>query len=124
MPDDRHIQIGGDAADNTVITGDRNNVFIFQATRLLELDHPPAPPAIGPNPYQGLAAFTEKEADRFFGREILTHKLWEVFHTLHELPPGQPPSLRLLPILGPSGCGKSSLARAGLLPALARQPLP
>src|SRR5262249_11572733 len=38
--------------------------------------------------------------------------------------PGQPPPLRLLPILGPSGCGKSSLARAGLLPGLARQPLP
>ncbi len=31
---------------------------------------------------------------------------------------------RLLPILGPSGSGKSSLARAGLIPQLARTPLP
>ena len=30
----------------------------------------------------------------------------------------------MLPILGPSGCGKSSLARAGLIPELARRPLP
>ncbi len=29
-----------------------------------------------------------------------------------------------MPILGPSGCGKSSLARAGLIPELARRPLP
>jgi hypothetical protein len=32
--------------------------------------------------------------------------------------------LRLLPVIGPSGCGKSSLVRAGLLPELARRPLP
>jgi WD40 repeat protein len=32
--------------------------------------------------------------------------------------------LRLLPILGPSGSGKSSLACAGLIPELARRPLP
>ena len=75
MSDDRHIRIGGDAAGNTVITGD-GNVVIIQTTHLLELDHPPAAPSIGPNPYQGLAAFTEKEADRFFGRETLTQKLW------------------------------------------------
>ena len=43
MPDDRHIQIGGDAAGNTVITGD-GNVVIIQTTRLLELDDPPASP--------------------------------------------------------------------------------
>ena len=30
----------------------------------------------------------------------------------------------MLPVLGPSGCGKSSLARAGLIPELARRPLP
>ncbi len=30
----------------------------------------------------------------------------------------------MLLILGPSGCGKSSLARAGLIPELARRPLP
>ena len=30
----------------------------------------------------------------------------------------------MLPIYGPSGSGKSSLARAGLIPALAQRPLP
>jgi hypothetical protein len=32
--------------------------------------------------------------------------------------------VRVLPIYGPSGSGKSSLARAGLIPALAKRPLP
>ncbi|MGE3537070.1 MAG: ATP-binding protein [Candidatus Tectimicrobiota bacterium] len=123
MADDRHIQISGDAAGNTVITGD-GNVVIIQTTRVLAQEHRPASSAIGPNPYQGLAAFTEKEADRFCGRETLTQKLWEVFRALHEPSPGSSAPLRLLPILGPSGCGKSSLVRAGLLPALARQVLP
>lgn len=124
MVDDRHIQIGGDADGNIVITGDSNvvNVVILQTSRRLEPE--PVAPAIGPNPYQGLSAFTEKDADRFFGREKLTRHLWTVFRDLHEPQPGKPPPLRLLPILGPSGSGKSSVARAGLIPELAHQPLP
>lgn len=122
MPDDRHIQIGKDAAGNTFITGD-GNVVVVQTTRRIEMAPAPQASSLGPNPYQGLAAFTELEADRFFGRERLTQQLWERFRTLHEASPGQPLPVRLLPILGPSGCGKSSLARAGLLPALARRPL-
>jgi hypothetical protein len=43
-----------------------------------------------------------------------------VFRTLHE----DVSQIRLLPILGPSGSGKSSLARAGLIPELARRSLP
>ena len=78
MSDDRHIQIGGDAAGNTVITGD-GNVVIIQPPVCSNWTIPLPAPSIGPNPYQGLAAFTEKEADRFFGRETLTQKLWEVF---------------------------------------------
>lgn len=123
MGDDRHIQIGGDADGNVVITG-RDNVVILQTTRLLDPERPAAPPALGPNPYLGLTAFTETEADRFFGREELTQHLWRVFRDLHEAEPGQPPPLRLLPILGPSGSGKSSLARAGLIAELARRSLP
>jgi hypothetical protein len=68
--------------------------------------------------------FTEREADRFFGRELLTQRLWDVFRALHDSPPGGPAPMRLLPILGPSGSGKSSLASAGLNPELARRPLP
>ena len=91
---------------------------------LRELAQQLTDPDFGPNPYQGLSAFTEKEADRFFGREQLTEDLWKVFRSLHNPHLGERSALRLLPILGPSGSGKSSVARAGLIPELARQPLP
>ena len=59
------------------------------------------------HPYPGLAAFTEADAEHFFGRES------EVEVLLRKL--GRP---RLLGIVGPSGAGKSSLLGAGLIPAL------
>ena len=65
-------------------------------------------------------AFDEEDADRYFGREAQIERLWNVFRALHE----DVSQIRLLPILGPSGSGKSSLARAGLIPELARRPLP
>jgi hypothetical protein len=76
--------------------------------------------AIGPNPYKGLLAFHETDGDRFFGREPQIKELWEKFRGLHE----EESTTRLLTIYGPSGSGKSSLARAGLIPELARRPLP
>jgi WD40 repeat protein len=79
--------------------------------------------AIGPNPYKGLLAFHETDGDRFFGRDPQIKGkdgLWEKFRTLHE----DESATRLLTIYGPSGSGKSSLARAGLIPELAREPLP
>jgi WD40 repeat protein len=75
---------------------------------------------IGPNPYKGLLAFHETDGDRFFGREPQIEALWEKFRGLHEAES----TARLLTIYGPSGSGKSSLARAGLIPELARRPLP
>lgn len=70
-----------------------------------ELDILPPPDS----PYRGLAAFTEVDADLFFGRDDditrLTDKL-----LLH----------RAVVVTGPSGVGKSSLVQAGLLPALRR----
>jgi WD40 repeat protein len=77
-------------------------------------------PQIGANPYKGLLAFQETDGDRFFGRDLQINELWEKFRSLHE----QESAARLLTIYGPSGSGKSSLARAGLIPELARQPLP
>ena len=75
---------------------------------------------IGSNPYKGLMAFQETDGDRFFGREKQIAALWEKFRSLHETEG----AIRVLPIYGPSGSGKSSLARAGLIPELARRPLP
>lgn len=77
------------------------------------------PSDLGENPYQGLKAFREADGDRFFGRDDEIQKLLERFQRLHDLPN----TVRVLPIYGPSGSGKSSLARAGLIPALGKQPL-
>jgi hypothetical protein len=59
-------------------------------------------------PYRSLDAFTEADANIFFGRERVTTKLLE---SLKRNP-------RFLAVLGPSGSGKSSVVQAGLIPAL------
>jgi hypothetical protein len=78
------------------------------------------PSDIDPNPYKGLMAFQETDGDLFFGREKQIGALWEKLRSLHETES----AIRVLPIYGPSGSGKSSLARAGLIPELARHPIP
>jgi serine/threonine protein kinase len=61
------------------------------------------------NPFAGLSAFQEADADRFFGRDR------DVVHIVTELR-----SRPLVAVVGPSGTGKSSLVRAGVIPALKR----
>ncbi len=58
------------------------------------------------SPYPGLAAFTEEDAEFFFGREAEVAALWRKITTR-----------RLLAVIGPSGVGKSSFLRAGVIPA-------
>jgi len=53
------------------------------------------------NPYKGLQAFGESDADDFFGREALVERL------LAAIAEGQ----RLVALVGPSGSGKSSVSR-------------
>ncbi len=65
-------------------------------------------------PYRGLAAFTEADAEHFFGRRRL---LATLLTALREQP-------RVLALFGPSGSGKSSLVQAGLLPSLRGGALP
>ena len=65
---------------------------------------------IPPNPYQGLSAFGEEDADFFFGQENLVINLVEVTHK-------QP----LVAVVGPSGSGKSSVVFAGLIPQLRKE---
>ncbi len=65
-------------------------------------------------PYLGLAAFGEADAEFFFGRRR------EVERLLASL--GREP--RFLAVLGPSGSGKSSVVQAGLIPQLRRGGLP
>ncbi len=59
------------------------------------------------NPYRGLAAFAEPDADRFFGRDHLVDTVVARM--------GREPGVLLV---GPSGCGKSSVVAAGVLPRL------
>lgn len=68
----------------------------------------PALPTIeGPNPFRGLYAFAESDAEVFFGRE---HLVEDLVSDLAAHP--------FLAVVGPSGSGKSSVVRAGLLPRL------
>ena len=82
-----------------------------QTPVLLKKDHfsiiQPLFDVIPPNPYLGLAAFTEVDAAFFFGREIFVNGLKEAVKF-------QP----LVGVIGPSGSGKSSVVYAGLIPKL------
>ncbi len=69
------------------------------------------------NPYRGLRAFTEADADNFFGRETLVQELLSQMSDGSDLE-------RFVAVVGPSGSGKSSLVKAGLLPVLRRGGLP
>ncbi len=62
-------------------------------------------PIIGPNPFKGLAPFSEVDAELFFGRSAIVDELDGVLRRRG-----------LAALIGPSGSGKSSVMRAGLLP--------
>lgn len=67
-------------------------------------------------PYPGLEAFTEEDADVFFGREQ------EIESLVQRLPPvASDRAHRFVAVVGPSGSGKSSLVQAGVVPRLARE---
>lgn len=68
------------------------------------------PPTPGEPPYKGLAYFTEKDADIYYGRETLSQQITTRLNQLH-----------FLALIGASGSGKSSLLRAGLIPQLRAQ---
>ncbi|MBI5294798.1 MAG: protein kinase [Chloroflexi bacterium] len=69
------------------------------------------------NPFKGLRAFSEADAENFFGRETLVQQLLSRLGEGGDLK-------RFLAVIGPSGSGKSSVVRAGLIPALRRGGLP
>jgi WD40 repeat protein/diadenosine tetraphosphatase ApaH/serine/threonine PP2A family protein phosphatase len=124
LGNNRSISIQESAIGSTLISGNGNQVTIYQyqtdCKDVTAQAESPASTSLGANPYKGLLAFQETDGDRYFGREVEINTLWEKLRSLYE----SESSLRLLPIYGPSGSGKSSLARAGLIPELARRPLP
>ncbi len=81
------------------------------------VERPTAEVGRAANPYRGLESFTEADADRFFGRGLLTELLIE---RMSEDGDGS----RLLAVVGASGSGKSSMVRAGLIPAIRRGAVP
>ena len=120
--ENRSIQIYESAIGSAIVSGDGNTVYVIHETSEHHREIPTTEviTKISQNPYKGLAAFKESDSDRYFGRKEQIKRLWKRFQSLHE----QSKAPRVLPILGPSGCGKSSLVRAGLIPELARRPLP
>jgi WD40 repeat protein/serine/threonine protein kinase len=73
------------------------------------------------NPFKGLHAFQETDAEDFFGRQSLVEQLLAGLD-ISDAGPGVrgkiPGEGRFVAVVGPSGSGKSSVVRAGLLPAL------
>lgn len=75
----------------------------------------PAEPWRAINPYRGLVALDEQDADFFFGRDRETGDI--INHMIAK--PG-----RLIALVGNSGVGKSSLVQAGVIGSLKRQRWP
>ena len=122
--ENRSISIDQNAMGCTLISGDGNQVVIYQnqvaqKTIASQTTHSQIG-NLDSNPYQGLLPFQETNADQYFGRDQQITQLWEKLRDLAEASN----TTKILPIYGPSGSGKSSLARAGLLPRLAQKPLP
>ena len=61
-------------------------------------------------PYPGMRPFTERDAARFFGRDV------EIDRIIRRIQRGE----REIHVIGASGSGKSSLVAAGLIPRLTR----
>jgi WD40 repeat protein len=70
-------------------------------------------------PYPGLMAFQEQDAAIFFGRGEDVLRTLETLDALRRQGGG---AARFALLLGASGSGKSSLARAGVIPRLNKQP--
>jgi hypothetical protein len=75
----------------------------------------PAEPWRAINPYRGLVALEEQDADFFFGRERESAAILDKIISA----PG-----RLIALVGNSGVGKSSLVQAGVIGSLRRQRWP
>src|SRR5438132_4992465 len=129
--DVRQLTVRQGVVGSTIIAGDGN--VVTQSVTIIHQYSPAepeseepwrSPTGFPPSPYKGLEAFYEEDADRFFGRGAVVDTLWRRLRDLQTPPlPGQRATTRLLAIIGPSGSGKSSVARAGLVPELARRPI-
>ncbi len=112
--DGRQVTIGGDVVGRDKIVANYGYTVAQVSTLLTQISSTFQPrPFDGRCPYLGLDAFSEDDADRFFGREKLIDELV-----------ARVKESRFVVIAGPSGSGKSSLVRAGLIHALKQGTLP
>jgi WD40 repeat protein/energy-coupling factor transporter ATP-binding protein EcfA2 len=107
----RDVIIGGDVVGRDKIIGYTSEQVSALLTQISATFRPK--PFDGRCPYLGLDAFSEEDADRFFGRETLVSELV-----------ARVKESRCVVTAGPSGSGKSSLVRAGLIHALKQGALP
>ncbi|WP_170156036.1 WD40 repeat domain-containing protein [Umezawaea tangerina] len=111
-----HNEVSGIVMGPVVQAGSITNTQINYVYRRTVTDGVAAPPLLTvsgqvDSPYRGLAAFDERDAPFYFGREVIaTEVLERMSHHLRDR--------RLLVVSGVSGAGKSSLLRAGVLPRI------
>lgn len=105
-PEDRHADVRDMASEfRALISGSTTVQQISEEDFFIFVDVD--------NPYKGLRAFQEADADQFFGRSALTERLLDRLSEPSD-------DARFLAVVGPSGSGKSSVVKAGLLPAIRR----
>ncbi|MCU0552450.1 MAG: caspase family protein, partial [Leptolyngbya sp. Prado105] len=92
------LALAGKAQLHVWLSGTQGVIDIFPEQQTFK--HP----EIGVCPYRGLQAFTEDDAEFFYGREALTQQLLQAVQ--HR---------SCLAVVGASGCGKSSVVQAGLI---------
>ncbi|MEO0597873.1 MAG: serine/threonine-protein kinase, partial [Chloroflexota bacterium] len=99
---------------NAIVTAlDSDSTGTIPIPQLSDEDVEPTGPIEVINPYKGLSAFKESDAENFFGRSELIKRLMKAMTDTSA-------AGRFLAVVGPSGSGKSSVVRAGLIPALRR----
>ena len=76
------------------------------------------------NPYKGLRAFQEADAEEFFGREALVQQIIKRMDPAYHENGRKEEYPRFLALIGPSGSGKSSVVKAGIIPALRDNAIP
>ncbi len=101
------LAVGANITQIKGFTADQVNVLLTR----IQTEYRPKP-FDGRSPYVGLAAFQERDAAKFFGRETLIADL------VARATASAATNARAVFVAGPSGSGKSSLVRAGLIPAL------
>ena len=117
----RQVNIAGDNSGTVNLAtaqqvGDGNTQIVYSYSARTWTDGVAPPPLVDTSgsitsPYRGLAAFEERDAALFFGREsVATEVLGRISDQLDK--PGP------MVVSGVSGAGKSSLLRAGVLPRL------